>query len=452
MADEKNQFEPLAVDGYGRSGSYGKIDVLDEYQPELRGRKGRRTIRQMTNDETIGAMRFAIDAFFRGTEWYVDAAEHDDLETAEDYRQWLEDTLFHDLGDPSDRYRTVSWDDFLINALSCLDFGWSYFDVPLYKKADGTIGIADLMLVAQETLDGWKQDERGVVTGLYQRPPTGVVAPSEVYIDRSRALHFIASPYKGSPEGRSAMRHIYTPWYYKRNLMAIEAILAERGCGFPVLYVDASIKTRADEGDADAAKFVNWAADFVANIKRNSQSGAVLYTSPYKNVGENGDVTWGSMRTMELKLETPSQSNSGDIDRAIKRYDSSMARGLLATFLMLGTDGKSGSLALGQDQSNLFLKAISGWLEMMATVVNRQLVTMMWDANGFPEEYMPRVRPGDLTQKTIEQVSAYVRDLAAAGIMVTDGETEDYLREYGGLPKRPEGAEADLPPLPTEDE
>ncbi|QAY01969.1 portal protein [Vibrio phage VpaJT_1] len=451
MADEKNQFEPLAVDGYGRSGSYGKVDVLDEYQPELRGRKGRRTIRQMTNDETIGAMRFAIDAFFRGTEWFVDAVEHDDVDTAENYRQWLEDTLFRDLGDPSDRYRTVSWDDFLINALSCLDFGWSYFDVPLYKKADGTIGIADLMLVAQETLDGWKQDDRHVVTGLYQRPPTGVIAPSDVYIDRSRALHFIASPYKGSPEGKSAMRHIYTPWYYKRNLMAIEAILAERGCGFPVLYVDASIKARADTGDPEAIEFVNWAKEFVANIKRNSQSGGVLYTSPYKNVGENGDVTWGSMRTMELKLETPSQSNSGDIDRAIKRYDASMARGLLATFLMLGTDGKSGSLALGQDQSNLFLKAISGWLEMMATVINRQLVPMLWDANGFPEEYRPHVRPGDLTQKTIEQVAAYVRDLAAAGIMVTDGETEDYLREYGGLPKRPED-DGDLPPLPTEDE
>ena len=142
MADQ-DQFEPIAVAGYERSGSYGKVDVIDEYQPELRGRKGRRTIRQMTNDETIGAMRFGIDAFFRGVTFYVDKAPDEDLneDEAEKYREWAENTLFNDLGDPSDRYQCLTWDDFILNALSCLDFGWSYFDVPVYKKADGTIAL-----------------------------------------------------------------------------------------------------------------------------------------------------------------------------------------------------------------------------------------------------------------------------------------------------------------------
>jgi len=337
--------------------------------------------------------------------------------------------------------------------MSSLDFGWAYFDVPLYKKADGTFGIADLMLVAQETLDGWKMDDSGrYVTGLYQRTPSGVTGPWDRFIEADRAIHFIASPYKSSPEGRSAYRHIYTPWYYKRKLMAIEAILAERGCGFPVLYVDASVKKAAAAGESWAQDVVNYAQDLVSNIKRNSQSGAVIYASPYKTFSEAGAQGYTNMRTMELKLETPGQSNSGDIDRAIKRYDAAIARGLLATFLMLGTDGKGGSLSLGNDLSNMFLKAITGWLEMFATVVNRQLVPMLWKANGFPDEYMPHVRAGDLTQKTLEQVAAYVRDLAAAGIMLTDPETEDYLREYGGLPQRPDDAGGTLDPIPTEDE
>lgn len=451
MADD-NQYDAVAVDGYGRSGSYGKVDVLEDYQPELRGRRGRRTIREMTNDETIGAIRFGIDAFFRGIEDYVDPAEGDDLDPdkAEMYRQWTEDTLFSDLGDPSDRYNQVSWDDFKVNAMTCLDFGWSYFDVPIYDKPDGTVGIADLMLVAQETLDGWKLDDNYRVTGMYQRSPTGVIGPYDRYIDKTRALHFVASPFKGSPEGKSPLRHIYRPWYYKSNYLAIEAILMERGCGFPVLYIDGAVKKAAKAGEAWAKEIEAWAPDFVANIKRNSQSGAVLYASPYKTVGENSQ-SWTNMRQMELKLETPGQSNSVDIDRAIKRCDASIARGLLATFLMLGTDGKSGSLSLGQDQSNLFLKAISGWLEMFATVINKQLLPMLWDLNGFPEEYIPHVRPGELTSKTIDQVAAYVRDLAAAGIMLTDEDTENYLREQGGLPKREDSGD-DLPPIPTEDE
>lgn len=455
MADEKpDQFTAVAAAGFDRSGSFGKIDVLDEYQPELRGRAGRRTLRQMTNDETIGSVMFALHSFFRGVEWFVDPCDDDELDAPqrENYAKWAEDTLFNDLGDPSNRYKNLSWDDFIINAFSSLEFGWAYFDVPVYKKSDGTIGIADLMLVTQETLDGWKLSDDGHdIVGLYQKPPVGATRmPSQILIERERAIHFIASPYKSSPEGRSSFRHIYTPWYYKRKLMAIEAILAERGTGFPIAYVDASVKQAADANDANAKKVCAFYEDLVKNIKRNSQSGAVVYASPYKTISKDGDIGWTNMRAVELKFETPSVSNSGDVDVAIKRYDASIARGLLATFLMLGTDGKGGSLSLGQDQSNLFLKAISGWLEMFATVVNRQLIPMLWDLNGFPEEYMPYVRPGDLTQKTMEQVAAYIKDLAAAGIMVTDSETEDYLREFGGLPKREEGA-VDLPAIPTED-
>ena len=453
MADQ-DQFEPVAVAGYERSGSYGKIDIIDEYQPELRGRKGRRTIRQMTNDETIGAMRFGIGSFFRGVTFYVDKAPDEELneEEAEKYREWAENTLFNDLGDPSDRYQCLTWDDFILNALSCLDFGWSYFDVPVYKKADGTIGIADLMLVTQETLDGWQLDDQHRVTGLYQRTPAGMTGQWDRLIPRERALHFVASPYKSSPEGRSAFRHIYRPWYYKQKLIAIEAILAERGAGFPVMYVDASIKKQADAGDTTAKQACQFYEDLVKNIKRNSQSGAVIYASPYRNMDNEGGYSYTTMRAAELKLETPSVSNSGDIDRAIKRHDTAIARGLLATFLMLGTDGKGGSLALGEDQSNLFLKAISGWLEMMVSVVNKQLLPMLWELNGFPPEYMPYVRPGELTQKTLDQVSAFVRDMAAAGIMLNDPETEDHLREEAGLPARPEDGMGNLPPIPTEDE
>ena len=450
---EPEQTEPIAIAGYERSGSYGKVDVIDEYQPELRGRRGRRTIRQMTNDETIGAMRFGIDAFFRGVTFYVDKPDNDELDddTAEMYREWTENTLFNDLGDPTDRYTCLTWDDFILNALTCLDFGWSYFDVPLYKKADGTIGIADLMLVAQETLDGWQLNDDQRVSGLYQRTPAGATGPWDRLIPLERSLHFVASPHKSSPEGRSAFRHIYRPWYYKRKLIAIEAILAERGTGFPVLYAPGELKKKANAGDADAIKACASLEDLVQNIKRNSQSGVVLYGDPYKTVSETG-TGWSSSRTLELKLETPNVSNSGDIDKAIKRHDASIARGLLATFLMLGTDGKSGSLALGQDQSNLFLKAISGWLEMIVSVVNKQLIPMLWDANGFPPEYMPYVRPGELTQKTIDQISAFVRDLAAAGIMLNDPDTEDFLREEGGLPARPDDGMGDLPPIPIEDE
>lgn len=453
MTDE-NRMSPVAVDGYGASGGGGKIDIYDDYLPDLVGRKGRRTIRQMTNDETIGAVRFAIDTFFRGVEFYVDTAADEDLpqEQREYYREWLESTLFDDIGDPDDRYSMTNWEDFIINALTALDFGWSYFDVVPYLKPDGTYGIKDLTLIAQETLDGWQRDDNRAIKGLYQRPPTGIsYGSNSLYIDKDRALHFVASPFKGSPEGKSPLRHIYNPWYYKRKYQAIEAILMERGCGFPTLYVSSSVKEQADAGDPRAKATVAWAEQFVANIKRNEQSGAVIYSDPYRTVSADGAIGWSSMRTCELKLETPGSTNAVDIDKTIRRSDEAITRGLLATFLMLGTGGNSGSLSLGQDQSALFLKAISGWLEMIASVVNRQLVPMLWDLNGFPPEYRPYVRPGKLTSKTVEQVSAFMRDMAASGIIVSDAETENWLREQVGAPLRDEEGPS-LPPLPDEDE
>lgn len=450
---EDSRMSPVAVDGYGASGGGSKIDIYDDYLPDLVGRKGRRTIRQMTNDETIGAVRFAIDAFFRGVEFYVDPNSDDELheERREYYRNWLESTLFDDIGDPADRYSMTNWEDFIINAVSAFDFGWAYFDVVPYRKPDGTCGIKDLTLIAQETLDGWHREDNRAIKGLYQRPPTGVTSGSNsLYIDKDRALHFVASPFKGSPEGKSPLRHIYNPWYYKRKYQAIEAILMERGCGFPTLYVSSEIKRLADAGDTQAKQTVAWAEQFVANIKRNEQSGAVIYSDPYKNIDNEGGFSWASTRTCELKLETPGATNAVDIDKAIRRSDEAITRGLLATFLMLGTGGNSGSLSLGQDQSSLFLKAISGWLEMIASVVNRQLVPMLWDLNGFPDEYRPYVRPGELTNKTAEQVSAFVRDMAAAGIIVSDTETENWMREQVGAPLRDEAGPS-LPPLPDED-
>lgn len=439
MAEQ--ELDRLAIDGYERSGSRGKVDIIDEYQPELRGRKGRRKIREMTNDETIGAIRLAIDMFFRGTTGNINPATDDaiDADTAAEYADWLEDVLFESL----------NWDDFIVQAFSCIDFGWSYADIVPARRADGTFGIGEYTFVAQETLDGWELSDDEKVIGLHQRAPSGSRGPWTRYIPLTRAVHFIAGPYKGSPEGRSSYRHAYRPYYYKCKAMAIEAIQMERGCGFPVLYIDGAVSAAADRGEEWAVGIKAWAPEFVANIKQNSQSGAVLYTSPYMNVGADGSTSYSSMRKMELKFETPQQSNAVDTDKVIKRYDASMARALLAMFLMLGSDG-SGSLSLGQDQSNLFLKAIQGWLEMVYATVNRQLVPMLWALNGFPDEYMPRVSAGDVTTKTATQVAAFVRDLAAAGILLTDDDTEDYLREVGGLPPKPE-ADNSLPPLPTED-
>ena len=127
----------------------------EEFLRDLRGKKGIETYREMAeNDDTIGAILFAIEMLIRQASWTVEPAGDTpkDKEAAEFVEQCM-----HDMQD--------TWTDTISEILSFLTYGWSFHEI-VYKRRmgktsnpktrskynDGLIGWRKLPIRAQETL------------------------------------------------------------------------------------------------------------------------------------------------------------------------------------------------------------------------------------------------------------------------------------------------------------
>ena len=101
---EPDEMSELGTTGLRRSGGF----VIDEYIASLRGSRGHRTYREMSeNDPVIGSILFAIEKILLRLEWRIDAGG--DEEADEEIREFIEECL-NDMSD--------SWDQTLQQILS----------------------------------------------------------------------------------------------------------------------------------------------------------------------------------------------------------------------------------------------------------------------------------------------------------------------------------------------
>jgi len=405
------------------------------------------------DDASVGSILFAIKMILRAANWRVEhkgltgktsaaatpsegvqgGTQIKDPETAVHF---LEGVLFDDM--------SHTWDDFISQTLSMLPFGWQYSEIVFKKRNgdqpedgdqpsssfdDGLIGIHKLADRSQESLDRWDVDVHGNVFGLYQQPPNG---GSPAYIPIGKALHFRPESYKDSPEGRSILRTAYRSWYFMKTIQEIEAIAIERELnGLPVVYIpNAILNGTSAEAKNAVAKYTK----MVRDIKFNEQGGAVLPSDPFMD----GDGMPSSMPQVRFDLVNAGGSRAIDTNKTIIRYQSDIARTVLAQFLYIGSGDSSGGYAQSRNESDLFLRACSGWLESIAATINRQLIPKIWKINALDPALMPYIVPGSLSPENLAEIGDFVQKLAAAGILLLDDETVNYLRGVGGLPENAE--------------
>ncbi len=408
------------------------------YEEELRAIQSKsrwyKKIREMSeNDATIGAVLFAIEMLIRQVPWTVQAGGEDpeDIEAQEFLESCLDDM-------------SQSWADTLAEMLSFLTWGWSYHEI-VYKYRqgdsddptkrskydDGRVGWRKMPVRAQETLDHWNFDDGGGVKSLVQlAPPT-----YQLYeIPIEKALLFRTSNYKGNPEGQSILRRCYKAWYFKDKIETYEAIGVERDAsGIPVIYApEAWTDSNAPAGQK--AAFDNL-KKIAITLKRDEQEGVVL-PSIYD---ENGN------QLVKLDLLSSSSNRVSQADKIISRYDQRIAMTVLADFILLGTKSV-GSFALSSSKTELFATAIGAWLDMIAGVFNRHAIPRLFKLNGWSLEKLPKLVPGDIEKPNLEELGAFITALSGAGIDLTDGELQNYLREAAGFPLKSEEE------LKTEDE
>lgn len=409
------------TDEIGRIGQkrYGGT-FYEEFLRELRGKKGIETYREMAeNDDTIGAILFAVEMLIRQASWNVEPGGDTpkDKEAAEFVEQCM-----HDMQD--------TWTDTISEILSFLTYGWSFHEI-VYKRRmgktrdqktrskynDGLIGWRKLPIRAQETLYQWEYDDEDNLIAMTQLPPPNY---GLITIPMDKAMLFRTKSRKGNPEGRSILRNAYRSWYFKRRIQEYEGIGIERDlAGLPVFTTPENIAIW-DEDDPDMVKLRTGMEAMVQKIRVDELAGIV---KPHG---------------FEFELLNSGGSKQFDTNAIIQRYDTGMAMTVLADFIFLGHQ-QVGSFALSSDKTELFSMAIGAYLDIICETFNSQGIPQLIDVNGSHFDGItdyPKLAHGDIENADIQKLAAYIKDMTGVGILVPDDGLEDYVREAAGLPER----------------
>ncbi len=419
----------LGVTGLHISNGY----VYEEFIPELQGDRGKRTYREMVdNDDVIGAVHYATERLIQAIEWTPSPS---DADTSGAFAEFVEE-VFSDMSDP--------FREFIAEVITQDIFGFAAFEIVFKKRSgpdalypqaksqfsDGRIGIHKLAPRAQESIERWDRLPNGDIMGFWQYDPNG--API-IYIPMEKAVLFRTTSRKDNPEGRSLLRSAYRPWYIKKNIEWVEAIGIERDlAGLPVIRVPGEILTNSAN-----AVIKNEYIKMARDLKNNEQGGVVIPSDTYKD----GDGKPTNIPKVTIELLSSAGTKSINTNDVVMRYNRAIATTFLADFMMLGS-GDTGSFALSKSKTQLFIRAVQGLVNGIADTINRDLLPKLWAINGFKPELMPKMVPGHIAPQDLVELGDYISKLAGAGLVFGgDPETEKVLRQAADLPESVEPAD-----------
>ncbi len=401
--------------------------VYDEILLDLQGEKGRRILREMSEqDPIIGGVLLGVEMLSRQVTWSLKPA--DDSDKAREVADFVDGAL-------SDI--SPSWGDTLSEILSMLTYGWSWLEI-LYKRRqglkpdeptktsrydDGKIGWGSFAIRGQESLYEWiyeNPDGTGELVGLRQMaPPIYRI----VDIPRNKSLHFVTRSRRQNPEGISFLRNCYRPWYMKEAIEQIEGIGIERDlAGLPVLWAPENLFSK-DASDEEKQLFEQL-KKIVTSIKRDEQEGIVMPMS----YDEDKNPSY------KLELLSTAGQRQFDTNAIINRYDERIAMSMLADFILMGHQAV-GSFALSTTKTGLFSTALSAILDVIAAEVNFQAIPRLVLLNSYPLDMCPTLQHGNIESADMAKLGLFLKGLADAGMAVFPNIVlEKYLLEQAGLP------------------
>ena len=425
--DDYNVLDVLGVTGLNRQGGL----INEEWLKQLAGTKGVKIYTEMKdNDPVIGAILYAIKTLVRQTKATVQptgTSENHHL-----YAKFVNECL-------SDM--SVSWPDFLSEALSMLPFGWAYFET-LYKirkghtgtpktdsiYRDGRLGWRKFGIRAQDTLYQWEFSEEGETLGMWQMAPPNYEL---TFLPIEKCVHFRTESHKNNPEGRSILRNAYRSWFFCKRIQEIEAIGVERDlAGFPVMQIP--LELLASNATAAQKAVVADFRDMIQKIRRDEYEGVVIPSET--------DID-GNPSGFKLSLLSAGGRRPVDVNEIVKRYESRTALSVLGEFVLLGMDSH-GSFALASSKTTLFAQALGTYLQTISTTFNEQAIAPLMRLNGWPEaEYYPKLVFSDIETPDVRDLGAALTGLAGAGLITPDDALEGWIREFANLPPVDLGSE-----------
>jgi len=409
------------IGGMGRA-VYGGFIQENETSTNLRGDKKFETYSEILANTSIVAtgVRYFLNLTAKA-EWSFVPADHPE---GEKYAELAEKMLTEDPRTP--------WHRIIRRAAMYRFYGFSVQEWTARRREDGKITFADIAPRAQRTLLRWDIDEKtGDIRGIYQTLPQ---SQREVYLPRQKVMYMVDDTLEDSPTGLGIFRHLVAPAARLRRYEQLEGYGFETDLrGIPIgrgpfaamaeMVQDGSLKA------ADRIALEKPIRDFIENHIKSPKLGLLLDSKTYESQDETERAS--NAKQWEIELLKGGSTGFTDMANAISRVNKEMARVLGVEQLLLG-DNAVGSHALSKDKTNSFFLLVDGTLREITETVQDDLLTTLWQLNGFPEDAKPTLANEAVRFQDVEQIAASLRDMATAGAIITPddpaiGEVRDLL-------------------------
>lgn len=389
MGTRRNLTSKLGATGLDFSWGMVNDDLLREWRGT---EKAKRVKEMILNSPVIGALRVAIELIIRDVDWQLNSTEGQDDPRIELFEQMLKQL----------EANGYSWNDHISDALLYPFYGYMLFVVN-WERVNGRLLVGELLPLDHQSLRNWYFDERGKWTGVQQ---WAYIFPDP--IPRYRLLNYRFRNNKNNPEGESALRPAWIPYYYTKNLQQLEAITLERGgTGYP--SVKAPEHAKMGSGTTDQTN----AENLVARVRQDEAAGVVLpFGWEFDFIGNNATQV--------------------DFDRVISRYEKRTLMVMLSQMLMLGMDNV-GALATFDGGLGLLTKVTNAIADIIADTFEASVLRQLMELNGFDYKGLKLTHSpaGDIDPKETSEVLSRLQ-----GYLSWGEQDEDWLRQLNRMPER----------------
>lgn len=396
---------------YGASGtSLVEWFIQEEYNPKLAWQAGLLVYEKMRkSDAQVFATLLAMELPIRSTKWDIMPASDENGETGDrehEIADFVRKAIFEKMETP--------FDDFIREVLTMLAFWFAPFE-KVWTADSEFVWLKKLAFRKQNSIHKWQQEDW--TAGITQILPQTVVEwvnewKNLVSIPASKLLLFSFRREGENYEGVSVLRSAYKHWYFKETMYKFDAVRHERqSVGIPVIYLP-STATDADKAEAQR---------IVANIRASEQTGVVM--------------PWPKEDGWLFEFADMKAGQNTNLFESIKHHNREIAKNILAQFLELG-DTESGSKALSEDQSDLFLLSLVAVANQIKDTINRFLIPELVDYNYDGVKEYPKLTFEKLGSVDYEKIANILSSLASGELITKDEDLEDYLRTKMNLPAR----------------
>ena len=403
---------------------YGGYVVENEKDSTLTDRERYKTFSEaLANTAVVAAgVRYFLN-LAAGATWTFEPAE---TPGGEDFAERAERMMTQD--------PVTSWPRIVRRAAMYRFYGFSIQEWTARRDDDGALTFADIAPRAQITIERWDVNTDGTVNGMVQRNPQN---QQEIYLPRGKTIYMVDDTLNDSPMGLGLFRHIVEPVRRLNRYEQLEGFGFESDLrGIPIGRAPyAELRARVESGEITSAQAIKAVApieEFIKKHVRKPDLGLLLDSEVF--VTTDDATRPSSEKKFDLSLLDGSQTSLPEVAAAIQRINLEIARVLGIESLLMG-DGTGGSFALAKDKTSQFSLTIDATLNELVDAFTTDLLDVLWMLNGWPEEEKPKIKVESVQYRSIEEITAAIRDIANSGAMLEPNDPIiNFIRGLLGAP------------------